>query len=55
VWAIRIAQWRHIVTDLDSFTQIAHETGFADLAHMNRSIAALTGAGPTHWRRATSH
>jgi hypothetical protein len=25
-WAIRIARWRHIVTDLDLFTQIAHET-----------------------------
>jgi AraC-like DNA-binding protein len=42
--------WRRIVTELHSFTQIAHETGFADLAHMNRSVAALTGAGPTHWR-----
>ena len=46
--------WRRIVTDLHSFTQIAHECGFADLAHMNRSLAALTGAGPTHWRGASN-
>ena len=32
-------------------THIAHETGFADLPHLSRTIAALTGASPSYWRR----
>jgi AraC-like DNA-binding protein len=43
--------WRLLVGTPASATQIAHETGFADLAHLSRSIAALTGAPPRHWRR----
>jgi AraC-like DNA-binding protein len=31
-------------------THIAHETGFADLPHLSRSISALTGASPSFWR-----
>jgi AraC-like DNA-binding protein len=32
-------------------THIAHETGFADLPHLSRTIGALTGAAPSYWRR----
>jgi AraC-like DNA-binding protein len=32
-------------------THIAHETGFADLPHLSRTIGALTGASPSYWRR----
>jgi AraC-like DNA-binding protein len=42
--------WRRVVTESTSFTQIAHECSFADLAHMSRSLAAFTGAGPSAWR-----
>jgi AraC-like DNA-binding protein len=45
----RIA-WRRIVAEPIALTRIAHECGFADLAHMSRSITALTGAAPALWR-----
>lgn len=42
--------WRRIVTGVDSLTSIAHECGFADLAHMSRSVNGFTGASPKNWR-----
>jgi AraC-like DNA-binding protein len=44
--------WRRVVEERGSLTAIAHEAGFADLAHMSRSIAALTGRPPSYWRQA---
>lgn len=42
--------WRRIVTEIGPLTSIAHECSFADLAHMSRSVLALTGASPRRWR-----
>jgi len=44
------AAWRVIVATDHSLTSVAYDTGFADLAHMSRSISMLTGASPRHWR-----
>jgi AraC-like DNA-binding protein len=44
------AAWRVIVTTDHSLTSVAYDTGFADLAHMSRSISMLTGVSPRHWR-----
>jgi AraC-like DNA-binding protein len=44
--------WRRVVDESAALTQIAHECSFADLSHMTRSVAALTGAGPKVWRTA---
>jgi AraC-like DNA-binding protein len=43
--------WRRAITQSVSLTQIAHDCNFSDLAHMSRSVAWLTGAGPMLWRR----
>ncbi|HEX5183750.1 MAG TPA: helix-turn-helix domain-containing protein [Allosphingosinicella sp.] len=43
--------WRRVVDETCSLTRIAHECAFADLAHMSRSIAAMTGHSPAAWRR----
>lgn len=43
--------WLAIVRTRDSLAAIAAETGFADQAHMTRSVRALTGASPSAWRR----
>ena len=43
--------WLRCVAGTGSLTAIAHELGFADLAHMSRSVAALTGRSPRDWRR----
>jgi AraC-like DNA-binding protein len=44
--------WRSIIASARSLTEIAHEHGFADLAHMTRSVRALTGRPPSRWRAA---
>ncbi|HEU4731148.1 MAG TPA: helix-turn-helix domain-containing protein [Kofleriaceae bacterium] len=44
-------RWLAIVRTRDSLAAIAAATGFADQAHMTRSVRALTGASPSAWRR----
>lgn len=46
--------WQQVVRSSQTLTTIAHECGFADLAHLSRSIRALTGAPPSAWRAAVS-
>ncbi|MBA3896650.1 MAG: AraC family transcriptional regulator [Sphingomonadaceae bacterium] len=41
--------WRDVRRSSATLTAIAHDRGFADLAHMTRSITALTSANPTAW------
>jgi AraC-like DNA-binding protein len=43
--------WSLVVRTRLQLTSIAHELAFADLAHMSRSITALTGRCPSAWRR----
>lgn len=43
--------WLRIVRTRESLAQIAVAAGFADQAHMTRSVCALTGASPAAWRR----
>jgi AraC-like DNA-binding protein len=45
------AAWLRIVRTRDSLAEIALATGFADQAHMTRSVRALTGGSPAAWRR----
>jgi AraC-like DNA-binding protein len=42
--------WRRIVEWEDSLTSIAFECGFADQAHMTRSVGSVTGHTPGWWR-----
>ena len=42
--------WRAIMCSSSSFTDIAFNLGFADLAHLTRSIRLLTGRSPSDWR-----
>jgi len=42
--------WRALMHCDRSLTAIAHEQGFADLAHMSRSVCAFTGFPPSRWR-----
>lgn len=42
--------WQKVVRSTQTLTTIAHECGFADLAHLSRSVRALTGAPPSAWR-----
>lgn len=51
-WRARVrAAWRSLVTtDLPLIT-VAHDWGFADQAHMSRSIRHLTGRPPSWWRK----
>lgn len=42
--------WKAIVSTSSPLTEIAHAHAFADLAHMTRSIGALTGHAPSAWR-----
>lgn len=42
--------WQQVVQSPETLTAIAHECGFADLAHLSRSVRALTGAPPSAWR-----
>lgn len=43
--------WNLLTNCSKSLTDVAYEEGFADLAHLSRNIAALTGASPSYWRR----
>ena len=43
--------WARIVSGADPLSLIALETGFADQAHMTRSVGWLTGRSPSAWRR----
>jgi AraC-like DNA-binding protein len=44
------AALRRLATTRDALTTIATDSGFADQAHMNRSVRALTGFTPREWR-----
>jgi AraC-like DNA-binding protein len=44
--------WNVLVRSDAPLTAIAHNLGFADLAHMSRSVCALTGFAPSVWRGA---
>ena len=46
------AAWVRIVSGAEPLSQIALETGFADQAHMTRTLGWLTGRPPIAWRRA---
>ena len=46
--------WRAIVSCSASLTSIAHAHGFADLAHMSRSVTAFTSLSPMAWRSAAA-
>ena len=43
--------WNVLLHSNTPLTAIAQELGFADLAHLSRSVTALTGAPPSDWRR----
>lgn len=43
--------WRQIITTTESLAELAAGCGFADQAHMTRSVGRLTGAPPNAWRR----
>lgn len=45
------AAWRDLTTTVTPLAAIAHDRGFADQAHLSRSIRALTGASPRIWRQ----
>lgn len=46
--------WLACMAGAASLTALAHELGFADLAHMSRSVAALTGHPPSAWRQSAA-
>jgi len=46
--------WAHLLTTRATLTEIACALEFADLAHMSRSVSALTGFSPSAWRAAPS-
>ena len=43
--------WRMIVTGRGPLAEIAASAGFADQAHLQRDVKALTGRTPAAWRR----
>ena len=43
--------WREIMAGSDPLASIALAAGFADQAHMTRSVAGITGLPPARWRR----
>ncbi|QAY75310.1 helix-turn-helix domain-containing protein [Sphingosinicella sp. BN140058] len=54
-WRVRtLAAWREIVCGTAPLADIAAAAGFADQAHMTRSIATLTGRPPRAWRTPVS-
>ena len=54
-WEARTrAAWRDVVGTSAALAQIALTHGFADQAHMTRSIHALTGRPPGVWRRSNA-
>jgi AraC-like DNA-binding protein len=46
--------WRVLTGSDRSLTAIAHDLGFADLAHMSRSVCEFTGFPPSLWRVAAA-
>jgi AraC-like DNA-binding protein len=46
--------WRRIVSSDAPLAHIAVDCGFADQAHMTRSVGQLTGRSPAAWRRAVT-
>ena len=42
--------WHEIMHSTSSLTDVAFKVGFSDLAHLSRSIHALTGRSPSDWR-----
>jgi AraC-like DNA-binding protein len=51
-WRAKVrAAWRLLVTTDLPLVTVAHELGFADQAHMSRSIRRLTGRPPNWWRK----
>jgi AraC-like DNA-binding protein len=42
--------WRRIVRAGQTLTDLAYELGFADQAHMTRTVCAITGQPPRAWR-----
>jgi len=42
--------WRRIVEADQALTDLAYELGFADQAHMTRTVRAITGYSPRAWR-----
>jgi AraC-like DNA-binding protein len=42
--------WNLLLRSSSTLTEIAYQLGFADLAHLSRAVAALTGAPPSYWR-----
>ena len=42
--------WQAVVNGSEPLAAIAADSGFADQAHMTRSIGALTGGTPARWR-----
>ena len=42
--------WNLLLQSSSPLTEIAHQMGFADHAHLSRSVVALTGAPPSYWR-----
>jgi AraC-like DNA-binding protein len=51
---VRARRALHVLTRTRvPLTVLAHELGFADLAHMSHSVQALTGFAPSSWRSAS--
>lgn len=51
-WRIRtLTAWRTILLEKVPLASVAAACGFADQAHMTRSVGALTGLPPSGWRR----
>jgi AraC-like DNA-binding protein len=42
--------WNLLLRSSSPLTEIAHQMGFADHAHLSRTVVALTGAPPSYWR-----
>jgi AraC-like DNA-binding protein len=42
--------WNLLSHSSSPLTEIAHQLGFADHAHLSRTVGALTGAPPSAWR-----
>jgi len=42
--------WNLLMCSSSALTDIAYDLGFSDLAHLSRTIEALTGAPPSYWR-----
>jgi AraC-like DNA-binding protein len=47
--------WLSVIGSPSSLTRIAQDHGFADLAHMSRSVRTFTGLAPNIWRRAEGY